>query len=150
VKCTGQLDFVRYLAISRQNQSNMNLHPVDLAIVVAYLALVALVGFLIRKKASSGLDNYFLAGRNLPWWVLGIAGCSSYIDIAGIMALIGALFYLGLKTVWMTNIFWGWFTMAGYMAFRASCRLQSGTKPGSETTGMPKWPGWHPLFSCWS
>ncbi|MDD4645141.1 MAG: hypothetical protein PHY99_04055 [Bacteroidales bacterium] len=110
----------------------MNLNWIDLTIVVVYLIMVAMVGFLIRKKASSGLDNYFLAGRNLPWWVLGIAGCSSYIDIAGIMALVGALFYLGLKTVWMTNIFWGWFMMAGYMAFQAKWIRRSGVMSFAE------------------
>jgi SSS family solute:Na+ symporter len=110
----------------------MNLSWIDLTIVVVYLVAVAMIGFLIRKKASSGLDNYFLAGRNLPWWVLGIAGCSSYIDIAGIMALVGALFYLGLKSVWMTNIFWGWFMMAGYMAFQAKWIRRSGVMSFAE------------------
>ncbi len=110
----------------------MNLRWIDLTIVIVYLVMVAMVGFLIRKKASSGLENYFLAGRNLPWWVLGIAGCSSYIDIAGIMALVGALFYLGLKTIWMTNIFWGWFAMAGYMAFQAKWIRRSGVMSFAE------------------
>ena len=110
----------------------MSLHWVDLLIVLGYLIGVAIMGFLIRKKASAGLDSYFLAGRNLPWWVLGIAGCSSYIDIAGIMALVGALFYLGLKTVWMTNIFWGWFMMAGYMAFQAKWIRRSGVMTFAE------------------
>ncbi len=110
----------------------MNLHWIDLLIVLVYLIGVALVGFLIRKKASTGLDNYYLAGRNLPWWVLGIAGCSSYIDIGGTMALVGALFYLGLKSVWMTNIFWGWFMMAGYMAFQAKWIRRSGVMTFAE------------------
>jgi len=110
----------------------MNLSWIDLVIVLVYLVGVAMVGFLIRKKASTGLDNYYLAGRNLPWWVLGIAGCSSYIDIGGTMALVGALFYLGLKTVWMTNIFWGWFMMAGYMAFQAKWIRRSGVMTFAE------------------
>lgn len=110
----------------------MNLNWIDLTIVIVYLVMVAMIGFVIRKKASSGVENYFLAGRNLPWWVLGIAGCSSYIDIAGTMALVGALFYLGLKTVWMTNIFWGWFIMAGYMAFQAKWIRRSGVMSFAE------------------
>ncbi|MCX6225579.1 MAG: hypothetical protein NTV01_12650 [Bacteroidia bacterium] len=110
----------------------MKLNWIDLTIVAVYLVMVAMVGFIIRKKASSGVENYFLAGRNLPWWVLGIAGCSSYIDITGTMALVGALFYLGLKTVWMTNIFWGWFIMAGYMAFQAKWIRRSGVMSFAE------------------
>ena len=110
----------------------MNINWIDLSIVGVYLVMIAMVGFVIRKKASSGVENYFLAGRNLPWWVLGVAGCSSYIDIAGTMALVGALFYLGLKTVWMTNIFWGWFIMAGYMAFQAKWIRRSGVMSFAE------------------
>jgi hypothetical protein len=49
----------------------MSLHWVDLLIVLGYLIGVAIMGFLIRKKASAGLDSYFLAGRNLPWWGTG-------------------------------------------------------------------------------
>lgn len=110
----------------------MKLGWIDLTIVVVYLVAVAMVGFLVRKKASSGLDNYYLAGRNLPWWVLGIAGCSSYIDVTGIMVLVGALFYLGIKAVWMTSIYWGWFIMAGYMAFQAKWIRRSGVMTFAE------------------
>jgi Na+/proline symporter len=110
----------------------MKFNPIDLFIIFAYIVMVAVVGFILRKKATQGLDNYYLAGRDLPWWVLGIAGCSSYIDVTGIMALVGALFYLGVKSVWMTSIFWGWFMMAGYMAFQAKWIRRSGVMTFAE------------------
>ncbi len=110
----------------------MNLHPIDLIVIFGYLLLVAVIGFLIRKKGSGNLDDYYLAGRKMPWFVLGISGCSSYIDITGTMAMVGAMFYLGLKTVWMTHIFWGWFMMAGYMAFQAKWIRRSGVMSFAE------------------
>lgn len=110
----------------------MELSWIDTLLVVIYLALVAGMGFLIRKKASGKLENYYLAGRNIPWWMLGVAGCSSYIDIGGTMAMVGALFYLGLKSVWMTHIFWGWFMLAGYMAFQAKWIRRSGVMTFAE------------------
>ena len=110
----------------------MELNLIDASIVVLYLAGVAILGFFIQKKASAKLDNYYLAGRNVPWWMLGIAGCSSYIDIGGTMAMVGALFYLGLKSVWMTHIFWGWFMIAGYMAFQAKWIRRSGVMTFAE------------------
>lgn len=97
----------------------MNLHWIDLSLIAAYLIIVAFTGFWVKKRATAGLDDYYLAGRNIPWWMLGFAGCSSYIDIGGTMAMVGALYYLGLKSIWMTHIFWGWFIIAFYMAFQA-------------------------------
>jgi len=110
----------------------MNLAAFDLAIVALYLVLVALVGFIIRSRATKKLDSYFLADRNVPWWMLGLAGCSSYIDIGGTMAMVGALFYLGLKSVWATHIFWGWFIICFYMAFQAKWIRRSGVMTFAE------------------
>jgi len=110
----------------------MNLHWIDLSIIIFYLLLVALIGFWIKNRATAGLDSYYLAGRNIPWWMLGFAGCSSYIDIGGTMAMVGALYYLGLKSVWMTHIFWGWFIISFYMAFQAKWIRRSGVMTFAE------------------
>ena len=97
----------------------MDLHWIDIAIIAAYLLFNALIGVYIQKKATAGVGSYFLADRNVPWWMLGLSGCSSYIDIGGTMALVGAMFYLGVKCIWMTHIFWGWLMICFYMAFQA-------------------------------
>ena len=110
----------------------MELHPIDLAIIAAYLVLNALIGFYVQKKATSNVGAYFLADRDVPWWMLGLSGCSSYIDIGGTMALVGAMFYLGLKSIWMTHIFWGWLIICFYMAFQAKYIRRSGVMTFAE------------------
>jgi SSS family solute:Na+ symporter len=110
----------------------MSLHPVDLAIIVVYLVLVAMVGVVVRRRATKKLDAYYLADRNVPWWMLGLSGCSSYIDIGGTMSMIGLLFYLGLKSLWATHIFWGWFIICFYMAFQAKYIRRSGVMTFAE------------------
>ena len=110
----------------------MNLHPLDLGIIFVYLALMAMIGFLVKKRATKKVDSYFLADRNVPWWMLGLAGCSSYIDIGGTMSMVGALFYLGLKSVWATHIYWGWFIICFYMAFQAKYIRRSGVMTFAE------------------
>jgi Na+/proline symporter len=109
-----------------------NLHWIDLSLIVGYLMAVALIGFRVKKRATEHLDGYYLAGRNIPWWMLGFAGCSSYIDIGGTMAMVGALYYLGLKSIWMTHIFWGWFIICFYMAFQAKWIRRSGVMTFAE------------------
>lgn len=110
----------------------MQLDPLDLVIITAYLILNAAIGFIIQRKATKELSSYFLADRNVPWWMLGLSGCSSYIDIGGTMALVGAMFYLGLKSIWMTHIFWGWLIIAFYMAFQAKYIRRSGVMTFAE------------------
>ena len=110
----------------------MNLHPIDLAIISGYLVINALLGVYVHKKATKETDSYFLADRNVPWWLLGLAGCSSYIDVGGTMALVGAMYYLGLKSIWMTHIFWGWLIICFYMAFQGKYIRRSGVMTFAE------------------
>lgn len=110
----------------------MNLAAPDLLIIALYLIVIALVGIFLRSRATKKLDSYFLADRRVPWWMLGLAGCSSYIDIGGTMAMVGALYYLGLKAVWATHIFWGWFIICFYMAFQAKWIRRSGVMTFAE------------------
>ena len=110
----------------------MKLHPLDLSIVALYLAAMALIGVWVRKQATKKLDSYYLADRNIPWWMLGLSGCSSYIDVGGTMALVGVLYYLGLKSIWITHIFWGWLMICLYMAFQAKYIRRSGVMTFAE------------------
>jgi len=110
----------------------MDLHWIDITIIAIYLLLNALIGVYVQKKATAGVGSYFLADRDVPWWMLGLSGCSSYIDIGGTMALVGAMFYLGVKSIWMTHIFWGWLIICFYMAFQAKYIRRSGVMTFAE------------------
>ncbi len=47
------------------------LHSADWIVIVGYLVLTVGLGLAFRRRASSSSSQYFLAGRSLPWWVLG-------------------------------------------------------------------------------
>src|SRR5579864_1470192 len=47
----------------------MRLHSVDVVIIVVYLIAITLFGLRFRKSQKS-LRDYFLAGRNIPWWAI--------------------------------------------------------------------------------
>ena len=67
----------------------MNIHPLDLAIVVAYLLGVTALGVHFRKKQHDVRD-YFLGGRTAPWWALAlsiVATETSTLTIIGTPAL---------------------------------------------------------------
>ena len=70
---------------------------VDLIIVIIYLLAIVIVGLLMQKKASKGINSYFLGNRKLPWWVLGASGMASNTDIAGTMINTAFIYALGTK-----------------------------------------------------
>ena len=70
---------------------------IDLVIVIIYLLAIVVVGLLVQKKASQGIDSYFLGNRKLPWWVLGASGMASNTDIAGTMINTAFIYALGTK-----------------------------------------------------
>lgn len=47
------------------------LHPVDWALVGLYVAFALAVGIRYARRAGQDVDEFFLSGRSLPWWVAG-------------------------------------------------------------------------------
>jgi SSS family solute:Na+ symporter len=71
------------------------LSRIDYGIIIAYFVSLIVLGFYLQKRASQNIESYFLAGRSLPWWVLGISGMGYSLDIAGTMLIISLLYLLG-------------------------------------------------------
>ena len=70
---------------------------IDYIIVTIYLLFIIIFGVFIQRKASIGIESYFLGSRNLPWWVLGASGMASNTDLAGTMVLTSLVYALGTK-----------------------------------------------------
>jgi len=51
----------------------MTLTTLDWTIVGAYFALSLAVGIWASKQAGKDTKSFFLAGRNMPWWLLGVS-----------------------------------------------------------------------------
>src|SRR4051812_24862001 len=49
----------------------MTLTVIDWAIVAAYFLLSAGIGFAFTKKGGESLSEYFISGRQVPWWLAG-------------------------------------------------------------------------------
>lgn len=70
---------------------------IDYGIIAVYLTAIVLVGLYLQRKASQGIDSYFLGNRNLPWWALASSGMSSNLDISGTMIIAALIYALGAK-----------------------------------------------------
>jgi len=51
----------------------MILQNIDLAFVLGFFAISLLIGILTSKKAGKSFKDFFLSGRNMPWWLLGVS-----------------------------------------------------------------------------
>ncbi len=49
----------------------MNLAPLDWIVVAAYAALAVFIGVRYARRAGQDVNEFFLAGRSLPWWIAG-------------------------------------------------------------------------------
>ncbi|MEO0337683.1 MAG: sodium:solute symporter family protein [Bacteroidota bacterium] len=51
----------------------MTLATLDWVIIGAFFAVSLAIGLAVSKKAGSSVSEFFLSGRNMPWWLLGIS-----------------------------------------------------------------------------
>ena len=49
----------------------MQLTFADWAVVGLYFLFNLAVGFYYKSRAQSSVDEFFLSGRNVPWWLAG-------------------------------------------------------------------------------
>lgn len=68
---------------------------IDLIIVAAYLTTITAIGFYFEKRASTGIDSYFLGSRKIPWWALGASGMASNFDVSGTMINVALIYAFG-------------------------------------------------------
>ena len=50
----------------------------DYSIIGIYIVFMLAIGILMKKYADRGTDNYFVGGKEVPWWAAGISaqyGC---------------------------------------------------------------------------
>jgi len=71
------------------------LNAVDLMIIGCYFSVLVIIGICLSRRASKSMENYFLGGRKLPWWALGISGMASWLDDTGTSLIVAFLFMMG-------------------------------------------------------
>jgi SSS family solute:Na+ symporter len=71
------------------------LHPIDLAVVVAYVALITFVGIRFAQRVKTAKD-FFLAGRSLTWWVIGLSIIGTNVDTNGYIGASGNAYSIGI------------------------------------------------------
>ena len=104
---------------------------IDVSIIVLYIVLTLGVGIWVSKRASKGLDSYFLGGKSIKWYYLGLSNGSGMFDVSGTAWMVGLLFLYGAKS-FMFMWIWPIWNQIFIMVFLAIWIRRSNIMTGSE------------------
>jgi len=76
------------------------MHAIDWVIIGAYLTWVIYDG-LRRSKGMDAVEGYFLAGRSLPWWAVGLSVMATQMSAITLVGTTGQGYDNGLRLVQM-------------------------------------------------
>lgn len=98
----GEPHILRALA----TQDPMHFSTLDVVTFVAYFVIVLAVAVIVSRRERT-TDDYFLAGRTLPWWLIGISLIASNISTEHFVGMAGSAVDFGLAIAsyeWMAAI----------------------------------------------
>ncbi|HEX5075146.1 MAG TPA: sodium:solute symporter family protein [Gemmatimonadaceae bacterium] len=97
----------------------MNITAIDWAIVVGYFALSTLIGFIFTKRGGESLEEYFLSGRQVPWWLAGAAMVATTFAADTPLVVTGLVATKGVAGNWL----WWNMVMSGMLTVFFFARL---------------------------
>jgi Na+/proline symporter len=94
----------------------MALHGLDWAIIGAYFIISLLIGLLVANKSGSSVAEFFLSGRNMPWWLLGVSMVATTFsaDTPNLVTDIVRTHGVGGNWVWWAFLLTGMMTVFVY------------------------------------
>ena len=79
----------------------MTFTTLDWAIVVAYFVLTTVIGFWFTKRGGESLSEYFISGRNVPWWLAGVSMVATTFAADTPLAVTGMVAAKGVAGNWL-------------------------------------------------
>ncbi len=73
---------------------NITINSIDLVIVILYIAFIIWWG--LRNGKSQDSQSYFLAGRSMPWWIVGLSLFAASISSTTLIGQSGDAYHTGL------------------------------------------------------
>ena len=88
----------------------MNIANIDIIVFVSYCVLILAIGLYVSRNKNGKkktAEDYFLAGKSLPWWAVGASLIAANISAEQFIGMSGSGFALGLAIAsyeWMAAI----------------------------------------------
>ena len=82
----------------------MTLALLDWLAIFAYLAITILLGFYFRKRSSRSVDDYFVSGRSVNWWLAGTSMVATTFAADTPLVVTGLVYTQRISGNWL---WWG-------------------------------------------
>ncbi|MCB0568097.1 MAG: sodium/sugar symporter [Phaeodactylibacter sp.] len=85
----------------------MKFELIDYAIFIAYGFIIIGIAFWVTRKGEKTSEDYFLAGKSLPWWAIGASLIAANISAEQFIGMSGSGFAIGLAIAsyeWMAAL----------------------------------------------
>ena len=73
-----------------------HLNHLDVAIIVASLLMVVVLGLYVSRRHDNTARGYFLAGRKMPWWLIGPSFVATGISSEQMVGTVGMTYQHGM------------------------------------------------------
>ena len=99
-------------------------HAVTLIFISVYVGLIIYIGQIFQKRASKNVNEYYLANRRIPGWVVSLAFFSTFISTSTYIGQAGESFRYGLSWAYVA-LFWVVFCIISWLVMGPRMRNQS-------------------------
>jgi len=91
-------------------------HVIDWIILAVFFVIVLSIGLVVSKRAGKNSAEFFLSGRNMPWWLLGVSmvACTFSADTPNLVTDIVRNNGVAGNWVWWAFLFTGMLTVFVY------------------------------------
>ncbi|HEV2729509.1 MAG TPA: sodium:solute symporter family protein [Terriglobales bacterium] len=97
----------------------MNFTPLDWSAIVAYLGITLFLGLYFRSRSGKSVDDYFVSGRNVSWWLAGTSMVATTFAADTPLVVTGLVYTQGIAGNWL----WWCFLPSGMMTVFLFARL---------------------------
>jgi len=97
----------------------MTLTPLDWSVIAGYLVLTLFLGLYFRRRSSESTAEYFVSGRQAPWWLAGTSMVATTFAADTPLVVTGLVYTQGIAGNWL----WWSFLPSGMMTVFLFARL---------------------------
>ena len=97
----------------------MNLTVLDWSAIVGYLLITLILGLYFRRRSGKSVDDYFLSGRSVSWWLAGTSMVATTFAADTPLVVTGLVYSQGIAGNWL----WWSFLLSGMMTVFLFARL---------------------------
>src|SRR3954469_8377012 len=97
----------------------MNFTFLDWSAIVLYLGITLALGLYFRSRSGKSVDDYFVSGRNVSWWLAGTSMVATTFAADTPLVVTGLVYRQGVAGNWL----WWSFLLSGMMTVFLFARL---------------------------